>query len=348
MRAPKAQKAPAAAEMKDPARRKAETKTGKKMELIDKLRGGIDAATMKKIAIITMFIDHLTLSFLEVPTNENHVRIMYSFPAGEMLDQIGRGIGRLAFPIFCFLIVEGFIHTRDRLNYLIRLLIFAAIAHVPFNLMAFPYSGRRHTDTIFTLAAGYVVIWCITELSRLLPEKYRPVPQAVRSRGGNTAVSGGAAGGADTAVAGESNTAAGEVNAAVAGEGSQEADTALVKLPAVIDNLAVRAILFLVPSAILTYGICRLVKWAGCDYTYGGVLCILILYLFYRARDFSLVAAWLWLTYYNHSELLALTGFFLIRCYNGKRGKQSKYFFYLFYPGHLMFLYLLRMAIWGM
>ena len=281
---------------------------------MDKLRGGIDAAMLKKIAIITMFIDHLTLTCLEVARNAENERIMYTFRGGELLDRIGRGIGRLAFPVFCFLIVEGFIYTRNRWNYLIRLLIFAAIAHVPFNLMAFPYSERRHTDTIFTLAAGYVLIWCITELSRLLPEKYRPVPAAVRSRGGGP---------------------------------DKGAGTAPVKLPAQIDYLAVRAILFLAPSAALTYGICRLSKWAGCDYSYGGVLCILILYLFYRARDFSLVAAWMWLTYYNNNELLALTGFYLIRCYNGKRGKQNKYFFYIFYPGHLLLLYLMRKAIWG-
>ena len=290
------------------------------MELLDKLRGGIDAAMLKKIAIVTMFIDHLTLTCLEIATNEEHTRIMYTFPAGKMLDQIGRGIGRFAFPVFCFLIVEGFIYTRDRWKYLLRLLIFAAIAHVPFNLMAFPYSERRHTDTIFTLAAGYVVIWGITELSRLLPEKYRPVPFAVRGRG--------------------------KVEETGSGAGPAE-DALLLKLPAPLDNLAVRAVLFLVPSAALTYGICRLAKWGGFDYSYGGVLCILILYLFYRARDFSLVAAWLWLTYYNSSELLALTGFSLIRCYNGKRGKQNKYFFYIFYPGHLLLRYLMRKAVWG-
>ena len=305
------------------------------MELLDKLSGGIDAAMLKKIAIITMFIDHLTLTCLEIAMNEEHTRIMYTFPGGKTLDQIGRGIGRFAFPVFCFLIVEGFIYTRDRWKYLIRLLIFAAIAHVPFNLMAFPYSERRHTDTIFTLAAGYVLIWCITELSRLLPEKYRPVPAAVRSRGSGPA--------ADSGAGSEAGGGSGPEDG---GKGAGT-DSTMVRLPAQIDNLAVRGILFLVPGTILTYGICRLAKWAGCDYSYGGVLCILILFLFYRARDFSLVAAWLWLTYYNNSELLALTGFSLIRCYNGKRGKQNKYFFYIFYPGHLMLLYLMRKAIWG-
>ena len=300
------------------------------MNLMDKIRGGVDAAMMKKIAIITMFIDHLTLTCLEVARDQNRTRIMYTFQAGEILDEIGRGIGRLAFPVFCFLIVEGFIHTRNRLKYLIRLLIFAAVAHVPFNLMAFPISSKRHTDTIFTLAAGFAVIWGITYLSRLLPEKYRPVPQAIRKN----------------EVEGDITTDVEQPNDNMTVDTASD-DPWLIKLPEPLDNLPVRAILFVVPSAILTYGICRLAKWAGCDYSYGGVLCILIMFLFYRVRDFSLLAAWLWLTYYNHAEMLAFTGFYLIRCYNGKRGKQNKYFFYIFYPGHLLLLYLMRRAVWG-
>ena len=309
------------------------------MDLLDKLRGGIDAATMKKIAIITMFIDHLTLTCLEAARDAEGTRIMYTFPAGEMLDRIGRGIGRLAFPVFCFLIVEGFIHTKNRWMYLLRLLIFAAVAEVPFCLMAFPNSTRRHADTIFTLAAGYILIWCISILSRLLPAQYRPGPAVI--------LSGGESG---TGAPADSRAAQADGTGAPADSRAAPADAAdadLLHLPAPIDNLAVRAVLFLAPSAVLTYGICRLAKWAGCDYSYGGVLCILILYVFYKARDFSLVAAWLWLTYYNQSELLAITGFSLIRCYNGKRGRQNKYFFYIFYPGHLLFLYLLRRAVWG-
>ena len=95
------------------------------------------------------------------------------------------------------------------------------------------------------------------------------------------------------------------------------------------------------------FGICWLAKWFGFDYSYGGVICILLLYLLYRYREYSIGAAWAWLTNYNHNELLAITGFWLIWCYNGKRGKQNKYFFYLFYPGHLILLYLIRKAIFG-
>ena len=114
----------------------------------------IDAGLMKRIAIITMFIDHATLCFLEVARNADGKRIMDTFVWGRTLDDIGRGIGRLAFPVFCFLIVEGFLYTSNRWKYLVRLLVFAAISQVPFCLLVFPNSQKRHADTIFTLAAG--------------------------------------------------------------------------------------------------------------------------------------------------------------------------------------------------
>ena len=45
-------------------------------------------------------------------------------------------VGRLAFPIFAFMIVEGYFHTRSFKGYLLRMLLFAVIAEIPFNLMA--------------------------------------------------------------------------------------------------------------------------------------------------------------------------------------------------------------------
>lgn len=273
---------------------------------------GMDAGVMKRIAIITMFIDHLTYCFLEVAKDASGRRVMYTFAAGETLDSIGRGIGRLAFPVFCFLIVEGFLYTRNRWKYLGRLLVFAAVSQVPFCLLAFPGSEKRHADTIFTLAAGYSLIWIVETLAGYFRVNgYLHLP-ARKHR-----------------------------------EERKTGEAPYLRLPARADREWVRFVLFLVPACAAAYGICRLAKWGGFDYSYGGVICILILYLFYGLRDISLGAAWAWLTYYNHNELLAVTGFWLIRCYNGKRGKQHKYFFYLFYPGHLILLYLIRKAIYG-
>ena len=144
-------------------------------------KGGIDAGVMKRIAIIAMFIDHMTLCFLEVARDSQGHMIMNTFAAGKTLDSIGRGIGRLAFPVFCFLIVEGFLYTKNRWKYLLRLLVFAAVSQVPFCLLVFPRSQRRHADTIFTLAAGYILIWIVETLAGYFKvNDFLPARRAIR------------------------------------------------------------------------------------------------------------------------------------------------------------------------
>ena len=68
-------------------------------------------------------------------------------------------LGRLAYPIFAFLLVEGYFHTRDLKKYALRLLLFALISEIPFNLMysssvVFPF----HQNVIWTLLIGLGMI----------------------------------------------------------------------------------------------------------------------------------------------------------------------------------------------
>lgn len=95
---------------------------------------------LKLIAIITMLIDHYGAIF----------------KSNEMIYRI---IGRLAFPIYAFLIVEGFIHTRDVKKYGIRLLIFAIVSEIPFDYAFFGGINWTHQNIFFTLFVGIIVLY---------------------------------------------------------------------------------------------------------------------------------------------------------------------------------------------
>ena len=76
----------------------------------------ITSFTLHMIAMLAMLIDHIYFTLLN--------------------DQLWmNGIGRIAFPIFAFMIVEGYEHTGNIKKYMVRLLIFAIISEIPFDLM---------------------------------------------------------------------------------------------------------------------------------------------------------------------------------------------------------------------
>ena len=77
-----------------------------------------------------------------------------------------RCVGRLAFPLFAFMAVEGYFHTRSLKKYLGRLLILAVISEVPFNLLV---SGSvfdpYHQNVIWTIVLGLCCIWTFENIA---------------------------------------------------------------------------------------------------------------------------------------------------------------------------------------
>lgn len=115
---------------------------------------GISGSTVKLVAIVTMFIDHFAAVVL--------ARVLLS---GGWTDQlyviyrIFRMIGRLGFPIFCFLLVEGFEKTGSRAKYALRLGLFALISEVPFDLaLSAKILEFGHQNVYFTLFLGLLAL----------------------------------------------------------------------------------------------------------------------------------------------------------------------------------------------
>lgn len=243
-------------------------------------RKGLSGSTLKLIAIITMLIDHVAAAVLKRFLNTRGSTVDGSLISGliesGMLQQIYetmRDVGRIAFPIFCFLLVEGFEHTRDRRKYALRLGLFALLSEIPFDLA---FSGCvlefDYQNVFFTLFLGLLTMMV-----------YRWTEEQVRWD-------------------------------------------------------AVPRTLLLMIEVLVGMGAAQLLST---DYGGIGVWCIMILYLFRKKRVWQIVAGCLAFFWW---ELPAVIAFLPIALYNGKRGWNVKYFFYFFYPVHLLLLYLI---CWG-
>ena len=123
-------------------------------------RRGLSGSVLKWVAILTMLIDHVAVVIIY-----GWARYRHAWGAGiESLRfyYVLRSIGRLGFPLFCFLLVEGFRHTRSRLKYILRLLVFALISELCFD-KAFNsgWIDRSGQNVFCTLALGLLamVLW---------------------------------------------------------------------------------------------------------------------------------------------------------------------------------------------
>lgn len=124
-------------------------------------RGGLSGSSLKWIAIIAMLLDHIGATVVWSWYLTDHGMF-----AGQLYTLL-RTVGRAAFPVFCFLLVEGFFHTRDRGKYALRLGVFCLAAEIPFDLAVweepFYWEGQ---NVFFTLLLGFLAMWGSWELSR--------------------------------------------------------------------------------------------------------------------------------------------------------------------------------------
>lgn len=240
----------------------------------------LTGSALKLIAVFSMLMDHIGAALIETG-------VLHSYDMGVMMDivkteagmrwylfdMVLRMIGRPAFPIFCFLLAEGFSHTRNERKYAGNMLLFALISEIPFDLAFFNRIYEPGAQNVyFTLFLG-IVMMCFLK-------RY---------------------------------------------EGSPVLRAAVVAVAS--------ALAYLVRS----------------DYSYIGILMIASFYLFRSRRSgqfaaVGILAAVESLTLFGTAALALLP----ISRYNGGRGKlRMKYFFYWFYPAHILLLYFMRRALLG-
>ena len=111
----------------------------------------LSGSALKIIAILSMVIDHCAYFLME---------------HGTPLYGVMRCFGRIAFPVFAFLIAEGFAHTRNRSHYFLTILGLAIISEIPWYLLN-GYDGTH--NVMFTLAIGVAALTVFDRLCEHRP-----------------------------------------------------------------------------------------------------------------------------------------------------------------------------------
>lgn len=338
----------------------------------------ISGSTLKLTAVAAMLIDHIAAVILvRQIMDSGYLTALYGGATAyeEWMRNNGtlyqvymvmRTLGRLGFPIFCFLLVEGFQKTRSVKKYGLRLGLFALISEVPFNL-AFTgeVTASGYQNVFLTLFLGLFALCCYRFL-----ERCREMGRLGRLPRGVWLLF----------------LVLGTVLPGIyfgiwlgtklfhTGRGVRDYLSRAVIFP----------VRFIIPCAVLCvalaifyvlYGKYYAVKEEGrdrvrvlsadltalvllmcladflyTDYAGFGVLTVTVMYVFRRnrtgasARAGTMAAGCTVLTLMALNEAFAFVAAVPAALYNGERGLKMKYFFYAFYPVHLLALYLI--AVW--
>lgn len=275
---------------------------------------------MKILALCAMIVDH-TAFFLRANG------LIAPAPYGLM-----RAIGRVAFPVYCFLLVNGFDKTSDRRRYLSRLMLFAALSQIPFSLL-FDYNssfsltqalslglaenGFLRIAAAFCALAAYAVLAGVDGTFLCLALFYlcgtlRLSLFGVELLGDHLNVF---------------YTLAFGLASMMALEGLTCREAPLYKV---------------LPATLLLL-VSMLLFQPGADYAWQGLALLLALWLCRRCRpaQLAVMALWCFWLYWEASLLrfcFSLLSLLPVLLYNGKKGPGFKLGFYAAYPLHLLVL----------
>lgn len=151
----------------------------------------INGNTLKVIACISMLIDHITAGIIYFVLTQGLCPDNTSFDQLKTVYYVLRKVGRTAFPIFCYLLVEGYVHSKNRLRYSLSLFFGGLISEIPFDITFYAREDvfninipqilkankdllAGHCNVYFTLLIGLLVIAGMDKIYSKL--KYTKVP----------------------------------------------------------------------------------------------------------------------------------------------------------------------------
>lgn len=141
------------------------------------MKKGISQEGLKLIACAAMLIDHIGYEILyplySMSTVVHEPGLLYN------IYLLCRCIGRLAFPIFAFLLVEGIHHTRDRKKYALRLALGAVMSELPYNLMVSGQLLWRQQSVMWTLLLGFLGVLAMEKCRSLAWKPVAMLPFAL-------------------------------------------------------------------------------------------------------------------------------------------------------------------------
>ena len=281
---------------------------------------------LKLIAVVSMLIDHTTYV----------LRLSGRLPYGTLYI-IGRTIGRPAFLIFAFLLVNGFDRTQDRRKYLERLILFAVISQIPFTLA---FTGGNYQpagasllsfDALHTLPLLLpLLVFFFTVCERKIRFSLLSLAAAFALYGLHWEVGG------VCLLRGHMNVFY-TLAAAMA---------LMMSLDYILspERSVPRALLILAAIAVEFYFVQQ-----NADYGLLGAALIGGMYLCRknRAAEFVFAALWCLAEYGKSIPYLcgALFALLPLLLYKGVRGPKMRSFFYVFYPAHLALLGILFVCV---
>ena len=237
--------------------------------MADRTQRCLPQEALKLIACITMFIDHFGASIMPELSGPHIAQLYY----------LCRIIGRISFPIYCFLLTEGMRHTRSPWKYILRLAIGIPLAELPFDYLFEGYFTWKYQNVLLTLTLGAIMLLCMQKTK----------------------------------------------------------------------NKWLKALL------TLPFGV--LAELCNCDYGGCGIGIIAVFALFDQL-NIQVIGVLLFNWAMNSAiipvlnipvQLFAVLAMIPIACYSGEKLTHSKaiqWGYYLFYPMHMVFLWLLRWILW--